>query len=181
MTPTTSTTPDWTSLLASLAELPYGGEPVDQQAHALQCAHLARQAGADDELVAAAALHDIGRAPAVKAAHPSLPHEDAAERFCAEHLGPRVAYLVQQHVDAKRYLVTTDPTYHRTLTPVSQATLKAQGSEMTPEEVAAFEANPWHTDAVRLRRWDDQAKSPDAPTMPIPELVALLEGLAGRS
>ena len=31
---------------------------------------------------------------------------------------------------------------------------------MTPEEVARFEANPRHLDAVRLRRWDDEAKVP---------------------
>ncbi|MGW5699146.1 hypothetical protein ACWEWX_53005, partial [Streptomyces asiaticus] len=51
-----------TALLDGLAGLPYGGEAVDQRTHALQTAWLAMDAGADDELVVAAALHDIGRA-----------------------------------------------------------------------------------------------------------------------
>src|SRR4051812_30387779 len=38
----------------------YFGEAVTETAHALQCAHLAEQSGADDALVAAALLHDIG-------------------------------------------------------------------------------------------------------------------------
>jgi predicted HD phosphohydrolase len=38
----------------------YFGEPVSQLEHALQCAHLASQAGADKELVAAALLHGVG-------------------------------------------------------------------------------------------------------------------------
>ena len=32
---------------------------------------------------------------------------------------------------------------------------------MNDEEVAAFEAEPYAADAVRLRRWDDAAKDPD--------------------
>ena len=36
------------------------GEVVDQRRHALQCASLARESGADDRLVAAALLHDVG-------------------------------------------------------------------------------------------------------------------------
>ena len=31
---------------------------------------------------------------------------------------------------------------------------------MSPEEVQSFEQQPFHTDAVRLRRWDDEAKIP---------------------
>jgi predicted HD phosphohydrolase len=37
------------------------GEHVNQIEHALQCALLAHQAGADDELVVAALLHDVGK------------------------------------------------------------------------------------------------------------------------
>ena len=38
----------------------YGGERVSQLAHALQCAHLAEQAGASSSLIVACLLHDIG-------------------------------------------------------------------------------------------------------------------------
>ena len=47
-------------LFAQSGQDAYYGEPVTQLEHALQCAHLAEQHGADDETVAAAFLHDIG-------------------------------------------------------------------------------------------------------------------------
>src|SRR5499427_4353016 len=39
----------------------YGQERVNELAHALQCAELADAAGADEELVLACLLHDVGR------------------------------------------------------------------------------------------------------------------------
>ncbi|HUY47043.1 MAG TPA: hypothetical protein VMV92_15135 [Streptosporangiaceae bacterium] len=33
---------------------------------------------------------------------------------------------------------------------------------MSPAETAEFEASPWCTAALRLRRWDDAAKDPMA-------------------
>ena len=39
----------------------YGGEPVTELAHSLQCAELARDAGADEDLQLACLLHDVGR------------------------------------------------------------------------------------------------------------------------
>ncbi len=48
------------ALFAEAGEAAYFGEAVSQAEHALQSAHLAAGAGADDELVVAALLHDIG-------------------------------------------------------------------------------------------------------------------------
>ena len=47
--------------MARSAARQYGGEAVSELEHALQCAELADAAGADDELVLAALLHDVGR------------------------------------------------------------------------------------------------------------------------
>jgi len=41
----------------------YDGEPVTQLEHALQTAHLAEASGADDALVTACLLHDLGHDP----------------------------------------------------------------------------------------------------------------------
>ena len=49
-------------LVEGIAGQPYKTDPVDQLTHALQAAAGALGRGADDELVLAAALHDIGRA-----------------------------------------------------------------------------------------------------------------------
>jgi len=74
-------------LIDGLAGLPYGGEAVDQRRHALQCAGQAVAAGSGDELVLAAALHDIGRAEPVRAEFPVLPHEQAGEAFARDRVG----------------------------------------------------------------------------------------------
>lgn len=159
------------ALIEGLADLPYGGEAVDQRTHALQTAAHAVEAGADDELVVAAALHDIGRAGAVAVRHRGMPHERAGAAFARERLTERIAWAIEQHVPAKRYLVTVDPDYHAGLSPVSVRSLRAQGGPMTPGEVAEFGAHPWATDAIALRRWDDAAKDPSGPVLPLDDLL----------
>ncbi|MFF3876687.1 HD domain-containing protein [Streptomyces sp. NPDC001978] len=170
--PTPLTSEELTALVDGLAGLPYGGERVDQRAHALQTAWLARDAGAGDELVVAAALHDIGRARPVRAEHPGLPHELAGAAFARRRLSERVAWVIAQHVPAKRYLVATDPAYHARLSTVSVASLKVQGGPMDEREAAEFAAHPLAADAVAVRRWDDEAKDPDGPLLPMPVLLA---------
>jgi len=165
------------TLLKGLRDLPYGGEPVDQYAHAMQAAALAARAGADDELVLAAALHDIGRAGPVRRVYAG-PHEEAGAAFAREYLGERVAWVIRQHVPAKRYLVATDPGYAARLSPASVESLRVQGGPMTPDEAATFAAHPWAGDAVELRRWDDAAKAPGDPGMPLERLLDVLDRVA---
>ena len=76
------------------------------------------------------------------------------------YFGPEVTEPIRLHVDAKRYLCAVDPPYLDGLSPASRLSLKLQGGPMDPAEVAAFEANAYCRDAVRLRRWDDTAKVP---------------------
>lgn len=133
-------------------------ERVDQLAHALQCAHELRLAAPDDlELQVAGLVHDIGKllAPGDEAGHGRS--GAAAVRSL---LGDRVARLVELHVSAKRYLISTDPSYRRRLSPVSIRTLARQGGAMTSDEVAAFAADPVSGAVVVLRRADEAAKRP---------------------
>jgi predicted HD phosphohydrolase len=146
----------------SMVGLPYDGEPVDQLEHALQSAALAvAEHGDDDEFVIACLLHDIARAPAVAGMafdDPDEHHGAAASRWLTPRFGARVAWLAEQHVAAKRYLVATDPAYSARLSEVSTRTLASQGGPMTAAEVADFRSNPDHRLAVQLRLIDDQAK-----------------------
>jgi predicted HD phosphohydrolase len=118
-------------------------------------------------------MHDCGRLPAVAARFPELAHEEAGSRFCAEIFGPRVAWLISAHVPAKRYLVATDREYAGRLSPASVRSLEVQGGPMRGDELAAFAGHPWALDAAALRRWDDLAKVPGAPTPTLDELAPI--------
>ena len=76
---------------------------------------------------------------------------------------------------AKRYLCATDKGYYGRLSEASKHTLSLQGGPMTPEEVAAFEKNPFHSQAVRVRIWDDEGKKPGMATPPFRHYVPLLQ------
>lgn len=167
-----TTSDELADLIDGLAGLPYGGEAVDQRTHALQAGWLAARAGADDELLLAATLHDIGRAEPVRAAYPGLPHEDAGAEFARAEFGDRVAAVIALHVPAKRYLVATDPAYNALLSPASVESLRRQGGPMDAREVAEFAARPWAADAVAVRRWDDAAKDPDGPVLDLADVLA---------
>lgn len=169
------TTLEFEGLMRSLNRLPYGSESVDQYQHAMQAAALAIAAGADDEMVLAAALHDIGRATAVVELYPHVPHETSGQAFVSKHVGERAGWLVGAHVAAKRYLVFAESDYRSRLSPVSQGSLVQQGDTFTEGEAAAFIAHPWASQAVQLRRWDDQAKDPHAALLPLETLVAVYE------
>ena len=55
-------------------------------------------------------------------------------------------------------VLAVDPAYFAKLSPASVVTLKLQGGPMSPDEVARFEKEPYHRDAVKVRQWDDQGK-----------------------
>jgi predicted HD phosphohydrolase len=160
-------------LIDGLAGLPYGGEAVDQRQHALQCAGHAVAAGSGDELVLAAALHDIGRAEPVRSEFPGLPHEVAGEAFARDRVGEEVAWLIGQHVPAKRYLVAVDEAYSGQLSPASVRSLERQGGPMTAAEAEQFRSHPRAGDALALRRWDEAAKDPGDAGLPLAELLRI--------
>jgi phosphonate degradation associated HDIG domain protein len=175
-----------TELFATHGHSEYHGETVSQLEHALQTAHLAEQQGADDALVAAALLHDIGHllhglGEDVAQRGLDTRHEEAGRAWLARRFGPAVAEPVRLHVAAKRFLCATDPAYAAKLSPASQLSLKLQGGPFIPAEAAAFAANPYHRAAVRLRHWDDAAKVPGLAVPPLAHYRERLRSLlAGR-
>ena len=153
------------NLLNGPGRAAYLGEPVSQAEHALQAARLAEQAGAPDSLIVSALLHDVGHL--VQRATEDLAdqgidghHEHAGATWLVKHFGPEVADPARLHVAAKRYLCAIDPQYLNGLSNASQQSLALQGGPMSAPDVARFEQNPNHLQAVRLRRWDDEAKIP---------------------
>jgi predicted HD phosphohydrolase len=132
------------------------GEDVDALAHHLQCAAvLADRVPGDAELHIAGLVHDI--ASTLWPGRPAT-HARAGAALVEPLLGPRVAWLVGHHDEAKRYLVTTEPDYRERLSSISVVTLEAQGGLLTDDECAALEAAPDLGSLLTLRRADDDAK-----------------------
>ena len=169
--------PDIAQLLSSRATTWYGQEAVSQLEHALQCAHLAEAAGETESTVVAALLHDLGHiigqnkpedSPAESGDH-AAPEKDDLHQYVAlpflRSLFPdAVLEPIKLHVDAKRYVCAVDAAYWEAVSPASKHSLVLQGGACDAAQVHAFEALPFCQEAVRLRRYDDLAKVPGAPT-----------------
>jgi phosphonate degradation associated HDIG domain protein len=150
----------------------YGGEAVTQLEHALQTATLARENNASDQLITAALLHDIGHLLHELPNDAPLKgiddvHENKAAIFLRKYFPEAVTEPVRLHVMAKRYLSSTEETYYSLLSDPSKQSLVLQGGLMSSAEVSAFEQNPFFSDAVMLRKWDDQAKVKELTTAPV--------------
>lgn len=153
------------TLLSERGNGAYFGEDVTELQHALQCARLAEESGADDQLVVAALLHDIGHLLhhlGEEIAQHGIDgrHEDEGYAWLSAHFGPAVCDPVRLHVAAKRYLCAVEPGYQNDLSPASQLSLKLQGGPFTPSELEQFRQEPWYQNALAVRRWDDEAKVP---------------------
>jgi len=149
----------------------YDGESVTQLEHALQAACLAEAERAQDSLIAAALLHDLGHILEARNqerdnAFPGVDHRHqlAAVPFLQPGFPESVIEPVKMHVDAKRCLCALDPDYFATLSPASVHSLSLQGGKFSQVQVEQFQQRPYAQDALRLRRWDDLAKVPQRAT-----------------
>ncbi len=154
----------------------YAGEHVTQLEHALQTAHLAEQSGADDALVTACLLHDLGHLLNDQGETPSLrgiddTHQYFALPFLRGLFPDAVLDAIKLHVDAKRYLCQANAGYFARLSDDSKRSLALQGGVFGAEQAAAFLGQSGARDAVLLRQWDDLAKQADLAT---PSLVHFL-------
>jgi phosphonate degradation associated HDIG domain protein len=172
-------------LFETRATRQYGREAVSQIEHALQCAHLAEQAGETDATVVAALLHDLGHL--IAAEKEGRQDDDTQQRddlhqyiaipFLRGLLPDAVLEPIRLHVDAKRYLCAAEPAYWASLSPASQRSLELQGGAYTSAELTGFLAQPFAEEAVRLRRYDDLAKVPKALTPSLAHFQNKLEAL----
>lgn len=161
----------------------YFGEPVSMTEHGLQAAHFAEAAGAPPAMVAAALLHDVGHLIVdvpddIRDWSTDARHEQSGARWLAARFPPEVSEPVRLHVPAKRYLCATNPAYFARLSAASVLTLKLQGGAMAADEVAAFEAEPFHREAVLVRLWDDEGKVAGLETRALADYRGLIESLA---
>jgi gamma-butyrobetaine dioxygenase len=175
-----------TALFAGEGAAAYLGEPVSQAAHMLQAAALAEQDQAAKALVAAALLHDVGHFAGALNGHDVMQgtgtrHEENGAAWLAQWFGEEVTEPVRLHVAAKRYLCAVEPGYAASLSPASVSSLRVQGGPMRRAELPKFEANWYAAAAIRVRRWDDAAKDPQARVADLGHYTTALRALARPS
>jgi predicted HD phosphohydrolase len=156
----------------------YAGEPVTQLEHALQTAHLAEQAGADDELITACLLHDLGHLLQDLGETPT-----AARRWTTCTSTPRCPSCVACSASAcwaasgctwtpSAACVPPCPATKRRCRPIRSAAWPCRAAPSAPNRQLAFMAQAGALDALQLRRWDDMAKTAGATTPPLQHLPA---------
>jgi predicted HD phosphohydrolase len=170
------TLPELLDLLSSMGSAPSEEtEGLSELDHGLQCAFELAQVRPDDrELQVAGLVHDIGHRFGPDESHGVVGAEQVRSL-----LGARVAGLVEAHVPAKRYLVTTDSSYRSRLSTESTRTLGVQGGALAPDEVESFLSSAYARDALELRRADDAAKVPGRAVPPLAHWVPVLGEVAG--
>lgn len=136
-------------LLRSLAAIT-DGFAVDQLTHSLQTATRAERAGADEEVVFASLLHDIGKAVSV----PN--HPEIAAAILKAYVRPDVYNMIRAHQDfqGRHY-------YHHF------------GGD--PDARAKYEGEPWFDLAAQFADdWDQVAFDPDYDTLPLEHFEPLV-------
>ena len=154
------------SLYEKHGDSDYFGEPVTQYQHAIQSAYYAEKYAPDDkELILAALLHDIGHLLCEKEEDRMgklgvLRHERLGGEYLRKKIGlsERICYLVENHVNAKRYLTHVDKEYYNRLSDASKQTLVYQGGPMNDDEAETFRSNAQFELCLRMRTFDEAAK-----------------------
>jgi predicted HD phosphohydrolase len=142
-------------LLRSLGEI-VDGFATDQLTHCLQTATLAERAGADDEVVFAALLHDVGKAISVQN------HPEIAAAMIKPWVRDEVYWMIRVHQDfqGRHY-------YHHF------------GGD--PDARDRYAGEPWYDLAARFADdWDQRAFDPGYDTLPLEHFEPLVRRLTAR-
>ena len=157
----------------------YIGENITQLEHASQCAMLAEEfcfntnntndIELKNNLVIAAFLHDIGHLIVYE--NESLPtmgsygvmdHETIGAEYLKENgFNNSICSLVKNHIKTKRYLITKNPDYYNKLSDASKKTFEFQGGKLEDKELLEFEMDSLFLLHLKIREFDDKAKSED--------------------
>ena len=152
----------------------YIGEEVSQLEHATQAALLAEEENPYKtpyrrELILASFLHDIGHLLCFeddtieKMGNLGVKkHEDlGADYLFSLGYSSVVCELVRNHIKTKRYLISKNEDYYNNLSEASKRTYQYQGGKLNIQEIEEFENSPYFKYHLKLRDYDDRAKSTD--------------------
>lgn len=129
---------------------------IDNLTHLLQTATRAERAGASEEVVLAALLHDVTAPFAL------YNHAETAAQIVAPHVGPDIVAVVRTHQDFQgRYY------------------FQHFGGDVDKHLVHAGE--PWYDLAVEFSdEWDQCSFDPDYPTLPLEHFEPLVRDYCDR-
>lgn len=157
----------------------YIGEEVTQYEHAFQCYLLAKNYIDDNrndldfttispyEIKLGAFLHDIGHLLEFEDielknmdGYGILNHEiEGSKLLKSLGFSDNICKLTENHINAKRYLITKNTDYYNKLSYASKKTFEFQGGKMNINELIKFECDNLFFWYLKLRDWDDKAKS----------------------
>ena len=138
-------------------DVDFGGYPVTRLGHSLQSATRAHRDGADEEMVVAALLHDIGDIIA------PYNHSDLAAAVLKPYVSERVRWIVQHHGLFQGYY------FHHHL-----------GGDRHARE--RFKDHPWYDDCVYFcHNYDQNAFDPAYDTLPLAFFEPILRRVFSRA
>jgi predicted HD phosphohydrolase len=133
-----------------------GGYRVTRLEHSLQTATRAQADGADDEMIAAALIHDLGDALAPEN------HSNYAAEILRPYVRAEVTWVVEHHG-------------------LFQKVYYAHFFGEDPELRAAYRDHPYYESCIRFcERWDQASFDPDYPTRPLEHFEPLLRRIFSR-
>ncbi len=145
-------------VLATLRDLAgsFTGYKVDRLEHSLQCASRAYRDGADEELVVAALLHDIGDLLS------PFNHSELAAAVLRPYVSERTYWIVLHHGLFQSYYYA-----HHT------------GGDRQARD--AYRDHPWYQDTVEFcHRWDQPSFDPDYQSLPLEFFEPMVQRIFGR-
>lgn len=144
-------------VLAALGKLDNSldGYPVSRLGHSLQVATRAEAAGADEELVLGALVHDIGDELA------PYNHAEIAAAILRPYVRPEVTWIVEQHGLFQTYYYV----HHL-------------GGDRHMRE--RLKDHRWYAACVAFCEWDQASFDPDYPAKPLSHFEPLLRRIFSR-
>ena len=145
-------------VLATLRDLAgsFTGYKVDRLEHSLQCASRAYRDVADEELVVAALLHDIGDLLS------PFNHSELAAAVLRPYVSEHTYWIVLHHGLFQSYYYA-----HHT------------GGDRQARD--AYRDHPWYQDTVEFcHRWDQPSFDPDYQSLPLEFFEPMVQRIFGR-
>ena len=147
-------------------------EVVTISDHMLQAASIAYEESANKCNILSCLFHDIGHmiiddSDSHLKEDRNKYHETVAAGYLSNIFIDDVVGPIKNHVNAKRWLCSTDKTYYHLLSPASKQSFEEQGGYMTVKEMEKFSSSKYFHHSIKVREIDDRAKIKDKLTNPI--------------